>query len=64
MQKYFKTEIWFLTRVSGGEGRLSQAHFGLYASAAINEGIVYNDELTIREIADENAAMLYILSVP
>lgn len=51
-------------RVSGGEGRLAQAHFGLYASAAINEGIIYNDELIIREIADENAAMLYILGVP
>ncbi len=47
-------------RVDGGTGILAQAHFGLYASAAVAAGTVYNDALTIREIHDEAAAMLLI----
>ncbi len=36
-------------KVEGGSGYLEQAHFGLYASAAIAEGVVYNDKLRILE---------------
>lgn len=36
-------------RVEGGYGYLEQAHFGLYAAAAIAKGIVYNDKLRILE---------------
>lgn len=43
--------------VKGGHGILEQAHFGLYASAALDSGRVYNDQLSIREVADEAAAL-------
>jgi hypothetical protein len=35
------------------QGRLAQAHFGLYAAPSITSGVVYNDDLTIREVASE-----------
>ena len=38
--------------VNGGVGGLAQAHFGMYASAAISSGTIYNDKLRIKEIAD------------
>jgi len=44
-------------RVDGGNGTLAQAHFGLYASAAIASGTVYNDKLSIREVPDEETAL-------
>lgn len=47
--------------VSGGRGKLEQAHFGLYASAAIDAGVIYNDELTIREVANEQEALDLVL---
>jgi hypothetical protein len=43
--------------VSGGNGILEQAHFGLYSSAATASGVIYNDELCIREIPNEEAAL-------
>jgi hypothetical protein len=42
--------------VSGGAGGLAQAHFGLYASAAVAAGTVWNDALRIREVADRAEA--------
>ena len=42
--------------VEGGQGGLAQAHFGLYASAAISSGTIYNDRLRIMEVADEAEA--------
>ncbi|MEK6727013.1 MAG: polysaccharide lyase [Deltaproteobacteria bacterium] len=42
--------------VEGGEGGLAQAHFGLYASAAIPSGTIYNDKLRIKEVLDETEA--------
>jgi hypothetical protein len=44
-------------RVNGGGGVLEQAHFGLYASAALGAGVVYNDGLVIREVRDEAEAL-------
>ena len=44
-------------RVEGGNGGLAQAHFGLYASAAITSGTVYNDKLRISEVKDESEAV-------
>jgi len=44
-------------RVEGGDGLLAQAHFGLYASAAVASGTVYNDALSIREVAGEDEAL-------
>lgn len=44
-------------RVEGGNGALAQAHFGLYAAAAIPTGTIVNDDLSIREIADEAEAL-------
>lgn len=38
-------------KVSGGCGVLEQAHFGLYASPNLSNGIVFNDDLSIREVA-------------
>lgn len=39
-------------RVSGGCGVLEQAHYGLYASPSISSGSIYNDDLTIKEVAE------------
>jgi len=46
--------------VDGGNGTLAQVHFGLYASAAVAAGSIYNDALSIREIRDEETATLFI----
>ncbi len=40
-------------RVGGMGGILSQVHFGLYAAPSISSGVVYNDDLTIREVVSE-----------
>lgn len=37
--------------VSGGNGKLEQAHFGLYAAPELASGVVYNDDLVVREAA-------------
>ncbi len=42
--------------VQGGVGGLAQAHFGLYASAAVPTGTIYNDKLRIKEVADRTEA--------
>jgi len=42
--------------VNGGLGGLAQAHFGMYAAAAVEAGTIYNDKLRIQEVADEAAA--------
>lgn len=47
-------------QVRGGRGALAQAHFGLYAGAALSSGRVYNDKLRIREVADEAAAQALV----
>ncbi|MBN1462085.1 MAG: heparin lyase I family protein [Paludibacteraceae bacterium] len=47
-------------KVNGGNELLQQAHFGLYASAAINEGSIYNDKLRIKEVANEAEALQLI----
>ena len=39
-------------RVAGGCGVLEQAHFGLYASPSLSSGSLYNDDLTIKEVAE------------
>ena len=44
-------------KVEGGRGALAQAHFGLYASAAIPSGTVYNDRLRIAEVSNESEAL-------
>ncbi len=36
-------------QVNGGNGKLEQAHFGMYADAGVDSGVVYNDDLEIRE---------------
>lgn len=43
--------------VKGGNSSLAQAHFGLYASASISSGTIYNDKLSIIEIKNENEAI-------
>ncbi|VAW16873.1 hypothetical protein MNBD_ALPHA11-2265, partial [hydrothermal vent metagenome] len=37
--------------VRRGNGLFTQAHFGLYAPPSITSGVIYNDDLAIREIA-------------
>ncbi len=37
-------------QVRTGNGLLTQAHFGLYAPPSMTSGVVYNDDLTIREL--------------
>ena len=39
--------------VTGGNGKLEQAHFGLYAHPGIGSGVVYNDDLLIIENYDD-----------
>ncbi len=36
--------------VGNGDGLFTQAHFGLYAPPSMTEGVVFNDDLVIREI--------------
>jgi len=36
--------------VRSGNGLLTQAHFGLYAPPSVASGIIYNDDLRIREL--------------
>ncbi len=40
--------------VNGGNGKLAQAHFGMYAAAELASGIVYNDDLVIRELGTQS----------
>lgn len=47
-------------RIEGGSGILEQVHFGLYAAASIDSGTVYNDDLIIREVRDEEEALDYL----
>ncbi len=39
---------------AGGDGTLAQAHFGMYAAAELASGVVYNDDLEIREVAAQS----------
>jgi hypothetical protein len=43
-------------KVKGTNGKLAQAHFGLYAAPSVSQMTVYNDDLSIREVADEKSA--------
>jgi len=49
-------------KVEGGNGYLAQAHFGLYASAAISAGVIYNDKLRIKEVSNESEAISLVNS--
>lgn len=40
-------------RIADGNGLLAQAHFGLYASPSLSKGVIYNDDLEIREVKKE-----------
>jgi hypothetical protein len=40
--------------VNGGNGTLAQAHFGMYAAPEIASGVVYNDDLVIKELAAQS----------
>jgi hypothetical protein len=44
-------------KVNGGNNGLAQAHFGLYASAAIQSGTIYNDKLRIIELSNEQESI-------
>lgn len=46
--------------VNGGNSGQAQAHFGLYASAAIESGTIFNDKLRIIEVSDEVEALLLV----
>ncbi len=39
--------------VRGGNGTVAQAHFGLYAPPQVASGMIYNDDLVIREVKGE-----------
>ncbi len=39
---------------AGGDGTLAQVHFGMYAAAELASGVVYNDDLEIREVAAQS----------
>ena len=46
--------------VSGGNGGLAQIHCGLYASAAISSGVIYNDNLIVKEVGNEAEIQSFI----
>lgn len=48
--------------VNGGNGGLAQLHCGLYASADIPTGVIYNDKLIIREISGEDEIQSWLSS--
>ncbi len=39
------------SEIRRGSGLFTQAHFGLYAPPSVKTGVVYNDDLVIRELA-------------
>ena len=39
--------------VTGGNGTLAQAHFGLYAPSNLDTGTIFNDDLAIRELGSD-----------
>ncbi len=39
--------------IADGNGTLAQAHFGLYAAPSVSSGIVFNDDLEIKEVSGE-----------
>lgn len=49
-------------RVNGGTGALAQAHFGLYASARVPSGVVYNDSLRIRGVSGIDEARALVMA--
>ena len=40
-------------KIFDGNGVLAQAHFGLYAAPSVASGIIYNDDLEIKEVDNE-----------
>jgi len=42
-------ELVSVAKTGRGEGVLTQAHFGLYAPPSLSSGIVYNDDLVVKE---------------
>ena len=46
--------------VNGGNAGLAQIHCGLYASADIPSGVIYNDKLLIKEVENEDEIQAYI----
>lgn len=42
-------------RITDMNGTLAQAHFGLYAAPSISRGVIFNDDLVIREVSSETA---------
>ncbi|TAN41493.1 MAG: hypothetical protein EPN25_04850 [Nitrospirae bacterium] len=42
-------ELVSRAEVKRGEGLFTQAHFGLYAPPSLSEGVIYNDDLMIKE---------------
>jgi hypothetical protein len=40
-------------RITDGNGILAQAHFGLYAAPSVARGVIYNDDLEIKEVDNE-----------
>lgn len=39
--------------ITDGNGILAQAHFGLYAAPSVAKGVIYNDDLEIKEVKGE-----------
>ena len=37
-------------KVDQSKNQLAQAHFGMYAPPLLDQGIVYNDDLSIKEV--------------
>jgi hypothetical protein len=40
-------------KIADGNGMLAQAHFGLYAAPSVSKGVIFNDDLEIREVDRE-----------
>jgi hypothetical protein len=47
-------------KVNGGNGGLAQVHCGLYACAALEYAVIYNDKLRIMEINSESEALPFL----
>lgn len=56
-----------VSKVNGGNYRLNQLHFGLFAQNLIPSGVIYNDDLTITEVTTNGQACpadAYIQTLP
>ncbi len=52
------------TTLTNHHGQMAQFHAGLYCAPAVNSGTLYNDDLLIAHVDNENDAIMKYMSAP